>query len=119
MEYTIIIILQLLGIGFHVMQKISALGDKFPEKTVPEIRGIFWKEDWDTLVGSALVLALNLVVHYIIEEYTDLAETVAYYILYAFGAAFILGYAGQRMIYKWLGSAEKKLTEKGDNLINK
>jgi hypothetical protein len=34
-----------------------------------------------------------------------------------FGAAFVIGYAGQRLVYKYLGSAEKFLDKKvGDKL---
>jgi hypothetical protein len=111
MEYTLILILQFLGIGFHVMQKISILGDKFPEKTIGDIQAIFWKQDYDTLIVSALVLLLNLVAHYIVGEYTDI-PSIKYYHLYSFGIALVLGYAGQRIIYKYLGTAEKFLDRK-------
>ena len=37
--------------------------------------------------------------------------------LWMFGAAFVIGYAGQRLVYKYLGSAEKFLDKKvGDKL---
>lgn len=110
MEYLLIILLQLIGIGFHVMQKVISIGDNHPEKTRRQIFDVFFKEDWDTLFVSALVLITHLVAHYIIDTYTpDFRNSVNYYVLYAFGSALVLGYAGQRLIYKWLGSAEKKL----------
>jgi hypothetical protein len=116
MEYILIVILQLLGIGFHVMQKISILGDKFPDKSIREIRILFLKEDLDTLVVSALVLMLNLVSHYIVTIYTTIPKMDNYH-LYSFGAALVLGYAGQRVIYKYLGTAERFLDKKIDNKL--
>jgi hypothetical protein len=113
-EYGLIILLQFLGIGFHVMQKISGLGDKFPEKTSNEIALIFWKEDWDTMMISVLVITLNLVAHFILMEYTTVPDTLEYFYLYVFGSAFLLGYAGQRIIYKQLGTAEKFLDKTTD-----
>lgn len=112
MEYLLITILQLLGIGFHVMQKIISLGNDFPEKKRKEILSTFVNEDWDTLCVSALVMILNLVAHYIIERYAHSITAYPYYSLISFGIALTLGYAGQRMIYKYLGSAEKFLDKK-------
>ena len=116
MEYFIIIILQFLGIGFHVMQKISEIGNLHKEKRRPEILDAFMREDWDTLIMSGLVLILNLVVHYILEEYAYEITEIKNYYLYTFALAFILGYAGQRLVYKYLGSAETFLNNKADNL---
>ena len=113
-EYGLIVLLQFLGIGFHVMQKISALGDKFPEKTSNEIAYLFWREDWDTLFVSLLVISLNLTAHFILMEYTEVPYTVNYFYLWVFGSAFLLGYAGQRIIYKQLGTAEKFLDKTSD-----
>src|SRR5687768_10624743 len=92
MEYLLILILQLLGIGFHVMQKIVSLGDKFPTENRTGIFGIFMKEDWDTLVVSGLVLCLNLVVHFILSEYKPPFTQWEYYILSSFAAALLFGY---------------------------
>jgi hypothetical protein len=116
MDYLLIFVLQLLGIGFHVMQKIMKIGDSFPEKTRKEIFDTFFKEDWDTLCVSALVLVLDELTYFIIDRYTpDFRSSINYYVLYAFGLAFVLGYSGQRLAYKWLGSAEKVLDSKFDN----
>jgi hypothetical protein len=116
-EYILIIILQLIGVGFHVMQKIGTLGDKFPEKNPSEVWGIFFQEDWNTLIVSLLVLSLNITAHYIVTIYSTVQVTVPYYDLYSFGAALVLGYAGQRVIYKYLGTAEKLLNKKVDNQL--
>lgn len=112
MDYIIIIILQIIGVGFHVGQKIVGLGDKFPEKTKREIFAVFWKEDWDTLGVSVFVLMLNLVAHFVTCRYLPVVADWEYFEVSSFAVALILGYAGQRKIYKWLGSAEQFLDKK-------
>lgn len=117
MEYALHVLLQALGIGFHVMQKIVQLDKKYPEKSIKEIRATFFDEDWTTLLVSALVLLLSLVTHYIVQHYApELVASVKYFDLWAFALSFVLGYAGQRLIYKGLGKAssvlEKKIDEK-------
>jgi hypothetical protein len=110
MEYFLIIVLQILGVAFHIMQKVIKLGDDNPEMPRRQIFSVFFREDWDTLTVSGLILILHLVVHYAIDRYTpDFRATINYYVLYAFAAAFMLGYLGQRAVYRWLGSAEKKI----------
>lgn len=119
MEYALIIILQLLGIGFHVMQKVIALGDTHKTK-MKETFSIFWSEDWDTLFVSFLVMTLNVVAHFILESYAPKSIIeYEYYDLISFGIALTLGYAGQRIIYKYLGTAETALAKKGDQILNK
>lgn len=112
MEYVLIIVLQLIGIGFHIMQKIISLGDKHPDKNRSQIISGFLYEDWDTLVVSGLVLTLNVITHYITENYLKSAREWEYYHVASFAVALIMGYAGQRLAYKWLGSAEEFLNKK-------
>jgi len=117
MDYVIILILQLLGIAFHVMQKVISIGDKYDDKTPASVFRVFISEDWDTLIVSALVVILNIVAHYILINYAPPLAFVAweYFMLSSFGAALFLGYAGQRVIYKYFGTTEKFI----DNQINK
>jgi len=117
MEYLLIINLQLLGVCFHVMQKVIKLGNDFPLKTWKEIFKAFFSEDWDTLIVSFLVLWLNIVAHFIIDEYApEFRASINYYILWAYGISCVLGYGGQRIVYKYLGSAEKLLDRQSDKL---
>lgn len=112
MEYLLIFILQLLGIGFHVMQKIISIGSEFPEKSRSQVFSAFLYEDWDTLLVSWLVLITHLVAHYVVLNYTALSTSLEQYSFWSFGLALLLGYAGQRLIYKYLGSAEDFLNKK-------
>ena len=117
MEYFLIFSLQLIGIGFHVAQKVKALDAKYPEKSIREIFNTFLDQDWVTLFISALIIVLDLMVHFILDTYTpDIRKGVNYYVLYAFGIALFLGYAGQRLIYKYLGKAEEILDKQADKL---
>lgn len=120
MEYLIIVGLQILGILLSVVQKITVLDKKYPDLTKREIFAVFLDEDWTTLAGSFVVLCLNLLGHYIVENYAPQTKEFIgpYYILYGFGLALLLGYAGQRLIYKWLGSAEKALDNKVTNKLS-
>lgn len=112
MEYALIITLQLLGIGFHVMQKIVSLGDAFPNEQPFGIVKVFLKQDWDTLIVSFLVLVLNIVAHFIFTYYDAPFTKWDYYIFTSYGISLIFGYAGQRLIYKYFGTAEKYLDKK-------
>jgi ABC-type spermidine/putrescine transport system permease subunit I len=122
MEYFLALVLQLLGISFHVMQKIITLGDKDKTKSRSEIVSIFLSEDWDTLFVSLLVLITCMVFHfsanyYYPESMNKIVEIpilnidVPIVILLLI-ASFVIGYAGQRLVYRWLGSAEKYLDKK-------
>lgn len=116
-EYILITALQIIGCGLHVAQKVLELDKKFDNDSLPEVFNQFLKSDRVTLAMSFLVLCLNLIVHYIIEGYSDL-HLMNNYDLYSFGIALILGYAGQRLIYRWLGKAEDSFNRKIDNKLN-
>lgn len=117
MEYALIFALQIIGIGLNVMQNLMLLGTKFPDEEPLMIIHIFWKQDWDSLGVSAFVLMLDLTVHFAFSYFKAPFITGEYYIFISLGIALVLGYAGQRMVYKYLGSAEKFLDKKvGDQL---
>jgi hypothetical protein len=106
-DYILIIILELIGIGFHTGQKVLELDKKSPDDSLSDVFGFFWKSDRITILISGLVLALNLVGHYIMEEYAPKHITEwEYYDLVSFVIALLLGYFGQRKIYQVFGKAE-------------
>lgn len=116
MEYVLLVMLQLIGIGFHVMQTIIDLGNKFPTETPKSVWFSFWKTDWDSLGVSGLVLILSVISHYVIHTYAPSIASYQYFELMSFGISLILGYSGQTLIYKFLGKAsaalEQKVTDK-------
>lgn len=120
--YFLIFILQLIGISLHVLQKVLALDKLAPDDSLGEVFSLFWKSDRITVFISCAMLALNLVGHYIIEDYGQglIAYINSYkylsYDLLAFALAFVLGYLGQRKIYQWLGKAEGILDKQAEKL---
>lgn len=117
MEYALVLALEVIGIALHVMQKVAAFDKAYPEKNMNQIFKVFWEEDWNTVFISIIILCLNLIVHFVINEYAPALTQVPYYLLYAFGGALLLGYAGQRLVYKYLGTAEKFLDKKVNDTL--
>ncbi len=117
MEYILIIFLQLLGVMLHVGQKLLDLDAKYEDDSFKDIWTTFWKADRITVMISGVIILVHLVCHFILKEYTKIPEAIMYYPLWNFGTGFIFGYAGQRILYKWLGKAEQKLIDKGNNLM--
>lgn len=117
MEYLIITALQLLGVCFHIGQKIMQLDSTHPDDSLQDVWNAFWKADRITVFISALILLLNLIVQFIINNYAmDILYQNKNFHLYMFGAALVLGYAGQNLIYKFMGTAERFLGKKIDSI---
>lgn len=117
MEYALITILELLGIGFCVAQKVLELDKKSPDDSLHDVFLLFWKSDRITILISALILILNVVAHFIIENYAPKSIVgYEYYALISFAIALVLGYGGQKIIYNALGKAgaliDKKVADK-------
>lgn len=124
MDYLLILILQLLGIGFHVGQKVNELDKKFPDDSLQDVFTQFWQSDRITVFISLLVMATNLVVHFIVHEYAPSVREwnmegfgIVNYFTISFAIALLLGYFGQRKIYQWFGKAEQALDEKVDKIL--
>lgn len=126
MEYLIICAFQFLGVGFHAGQKIAALDKQFPTIKNWDIVKTFVDQDWNTLLISVLVLALNLLVHFCLQHYAADVFKIQFsftvfnvlitlpIILFWYVISFGAGYMGQRIIYKGLGTTEKFLGDKLD-----
>ena len=118
MEYALIFILQLLGIGFHVGQKVLELDKLKPDDSLGDVFRMFWKDDKATiLISICLILPLGLVAYFILSEYgPESISGYEYFDLIYFISSLVLGYSGQRIIYGALGKAvsfaEKKVSDK-------
>lgn len=117
MEYALIFVLQLLGIGFHVGQKVLELDKLKPDDSLGDVFKLFWKEDKITTFISVLILILNEVLYLILLDYgPDSIVQYEYFDLIFFAASLVMGYSGQRIIYGALGKAvsfaEKKVSDK-------
>lgn len=129
MDYVLIIMLQFLGVCYRVGETIAQLKKTYPTETKGKIFDIFFKEDWNTLFMSAVVLATDLIFHYIVSKFSINWEIIIWqpwgvvditigtlYGILSYLIAIVLGYKGQDLIYKWLGTAatrlDKEVTDK-------
>jgi hypothetical protein len=118
MEYALIFILQVLGIGFHVGQKVLEIDKLAAHDSLSDVFKLFWDTDkFTVLISCFLILPLNEVIYYILIQYgPDSIVKYDYFDLIFFGFSLVLGYAGQRLVYGALGKAvdfaEKKVSEK-------
>lgn len=111
-EYIIIFVFQAIGIACGVLNEIRRI-----RKIDPNMRPIdVWRkvkhEDWDTLLGSAIVLLLCEFIHLVM----DLKGVEPPGIMGAwwFNIAFslVMGWGGQDILFKWLGTAKKAVLDK-------
>lgn len=119
MIYFLVQVLYLLGVGHHIMQVVTKLRKRFPVFGFRQIFATFFNEEWDSLIRSALVsitYQLFLVIIHMAEVQMPFwwEKYLAVY-----GIALFLGYSGQRIFYKFLGTTEKILEQKVDQLNHK
>lgn len=104
------------GVWFHIMQQIRKLRAKFPDLPAKEIKNTFLTQEWDVLIVAGMVNALCLFFEYLgASKHIGLDADFAELIVAAFMV--VIGYAGNRLVYKALGTSEKVLSKKigGDN----
>ena len=132
MDYLIIFFFQIFGILFHVGQKIAIIRKNNPILKVKEVVSVFWHEDWNTLGVSAVVLFFDLFVHFVV-DYVDpgfyekivsipLIFNIVWitkYLTLSFIFALVLGYGGQWLIYRYLGTAVKAAEKFADDKLKK
>ena len=118
-EYILIAILYLLGVGYHVMQKIAAIRVKFPEAPPSMVFSTFLREEWNTLIVSALGLIT-------IEIFWVIAHNQGWKLpdwIHNWGGIYLLaivsGYSLQRFVYKLLGTAEGVISRKVEQMGEK
>lgn len=117
LEYFLIVSLQIVGIMLSILHSCKELDDLNQNDSFLDVWRMFWLRDRITVLMSTVVLFLHLLIHVILDVYSDIPENVPYYNLWDFGIALVMGYGGQRLIYKYLGKAEMFLGKKvGDKL---
>lgn len=115
MIYILTTILSFLGICFHVMQKIRALRTSYPQFGVKKIFGTFFTEEWDTLGVSFLCwIVLELAIYITLLNKVKIPAWVMNWGVFLL--ALVWGYCGQRIAYKYLGTAEDVLEKKAEDL---
>ena len=114
MIYLLTTIVFVLGVMFHVMIKITGYKKTFPTLTIKTIWGVFFKEEWDSLCVSALVLFVTELAIYIINYVGVMIPDWLNWGIYII--ALVMGYQGQRLAYKFLNTATDILEKKADNI---
>lgn len=103
----------MIGILFHVMQKVRVLRLKFPQLAPIRIWKTFFGEEWDSLIVSFLVWLVYEIWIYL--SIVNQFKLPAMYKMYGIWLlALVLGYCGQRVAYRYLGTAEKVLQKRAD-----
>lgn len=124
MEYLFIIAFQVVGILCHVAQKIVQFDRESPEKTRKQIVDLFFENEWSSLGSSGVFLFLHLLIHGASDYYNWLGETEAIALFgvmipmtaISLGIALVIGYGGQRIVYKYLGNMEAVLNKTADKI---
>lgn len=119
MEYLIFLGASAFGIAFHVALKLIELGTQYPSMTRKEIGVTFMKEEWDSLGLSGIITAFMLFAHFVVHRYAPEMLSWRWFELTWVGVCIIMGYQGQRLLYKWLNSAADALDRKVNNVLDK
>lgn len=117
MEYIIIIVAQVFGILFHTYLKIKEIDDRRADDTFPEVCVVFYRENILSILLSIVILLFTAFIHFVIGYYSDLSKTIPYYNLIGAGVSLILGYQGQKIVYKALNKGTDVVDSKLDNKI--
>lgn len=125
MEYFFIIVLNVIGITLHALKQVMELDKKFPNDTLSEVFGVFWKSDRITLIISGVLMILHITVHAMVEfswpSVRDTVFTIPFidvkvpYAPASFITAFAIGFFGQMMFYRFMGKAEAYLNKKAED----
>lgn len=115
MDYIFTTLLIVMGVLFHVMQCVRKLRVKFPRLGFRSIWVTFISEEWDSLIVSFFCwIIYQLLLWVMLYNGTEFAPWFDHYGMYVL--AIVWGYAGQRLAYKVLGTAEQILQKKVDKL---
>ncbi len=112
-QYQIFIIIYLAGMLLFAMQNIAILKVRYADKNPGPILGLFFREEWNTLIVSGIGLVLVNLFWYIVQQNgVKVPLWLDQWGVYLF--VLVLGYAFPRIIYKYLGTAEKALQDRID-----
>lgn len=115
MDYFLILVLWIIGVGFDVMRKITKLRKKFPQFGFGTVWKTFFGQEWDSLMVSVLVLLFQetalIIIAYNEIKLPPWFDAWGMYVL-----SLALNYSGQRTAYHFLNTSESVLKSKADEL---
>lgn len=113
--HLLIALAYLLGVAYDAMSKVARVRKKHPSLSFKETWGTFFMEEWNTMVVSMLGWVTVQFAWYVIHlNKVKLPEWIDQWGVYLI--AVLLGYALQRLIYKFLGTFEGVLEDKAKGL---
>lgn len=111
----LIAIAYLLGVTYDALNKVARVRKKHPKLTFKETWATFFSEEWNTLMVSGAGWITVQFAWYIIHiNNVKLPFWIEQWGIYPI--ALLLGYALQRLVYKFLGTFEKVLEEKANRI---
>jgi len=114
MIYLLTTIVFILGVLLHVMIKVTGYKKAFPTLSFGAIWGVFFKEEWDSLMVSGVILFVVevsiTIINYVGVVIPDWMNWGIYVI------ALLMGYQGQRIAYKFLNTAVEALEKKAEDV---
>lgn len=116
MIYILTTACQILGIFFHIMIKVAGYKKQFPTLSVGSIWKTFKKEEWDSMIGSVGILGLVELSIFIINWQQIVIPDWLQWGIYPI--SLLMGYQGQRILYKYLNTASDALEKKAETLGN-
>lgn len=118
MDYLFVFAAYSLCCMLHILITIKKLRVQFPQFGFKEIWNTFFTQNWDTLIGSAVVLLIYELAIYI-AVYNGVVLPYWFDMIGMYAIAAVLGYQGQRIFYKWLDTAVEALEKKADMIKDK
>ena len=111
MMYILTSVMIFLGIAFFAMGEVKKLRAKYPDFPPKKIGVTFLSEEWNTLIVSVLCwLVYELAIFVAYYNGFPIPEWLEMWGVYAI--AIVWGYGGSRLIYKYLGTAEKVIADR-------
>lgn len=105
-----------LGVLFHIMIKIMGYKKQFTTLSFGAIWKTFFKEEWDSLIVSGLVLCVTELAIFIINyQGINIPDWLQWGI---YPISLVMGYQGQRIAYKFLNTASDALEKKAEIVGN-
>ena len=116
MIYFLTTVSLLFGVLFHIMVKVMGYKKTFPTLSFKSIWGTFFKEEWDSLMVSAIILGVvELAIFIINYQQITIPDWMQWGI---YPISLLMGYQGQRIAYKFLNTASDALERKAEIAAN-
>lgn len=110
-DLLIILVFQFIGVTARSLQHIGDIRKQSPSLPPNRVWGIIKEKDWDTYLGSGLILLLQLAIHTVMHiRGVELSGWLAAWWA-TMAIATVSGYGGQDIFFRWLGTSKQRAME--------